>query len=136
MFSEVLACLKTVKESYNKWDSAGKPRNGQLFLENKLAKRALRSQQRTEEALRRKSFYDSLMENPASTKFFQLIKRSRSKTDSNSACIEMDGVKYFDPDQQRHCFVRYFEDLAVPKDQNYDNVFLELCNIRCKVLHV
>ena len=67
-----------------------------------------------------------------STKFFQLIKRSRSKTESNSACIQVDGLKHFDPDQQRHYFALYFEDLAVPKDQNYDNVFLELCNIRCK----
>ena len=44
----------------------------------------------------------------------------------------VDGLKHFDPDQQWHCFARYFEDLAVTKDQNYDNVFLELCNIRCK----
>ncbi|MCG8048963.1 MAG: reverse transcriptase family protein [Candidatus Thiodiazotropha endolucinida] len=39
-------------------------------------------------------------------------------------------MKYFDSGQQRQCFARYFEDLAIPKDQKYDNVFLELCNMR------
>ena len=60
------------------------------------------------------------MENPASTKFYQLIKRNRSKTEYNSAFIQVDGVKYFDPNQQPHCFARYFEE----QDQNYDNIFL------------
>ena len=72
------------------------------------------------------------MENPSSTKFYQLIKRSRTKTESKAACIQVDGVKYFDPEKQRQCFAEYFEDLALPKDQNYDNVFLELCNLRCE----
>ena len=62
--SEVLTRLKRLKESYKKWDNAGKPRTGQLFIENKLAKRELRSQQRIEEAIRRKSFYESVMEIP------------------------------------------------------------------------
>ena len=90
----------------------------------------MRSRQRIEEVLRRKSFYDFLMKDPSSTKFYQLIK-SRSKTESNAAYIQVDGEKYFDPEEQRQCFAGYFEDLAVPKDQNYDNEFLELCNVRC-----
>ena len=44
----------------------------------------------------------------------------------------MNGVRHFDPEKQRQCFAEYFEDLALPKDHNYDNVFLELCNVRCK----
>ncbi|XP_053376405.1 uncharacterized protein LOC128547494 [Mercenaria mercenaria] len=127
---ETLSCMKAVKETYKKWEASGKPCYGQLFLENKLAKRALRSQQRTLEAVKRKSFYDPLMENPTNQKCYQFIKRSRSKTESGSACIQVKGVKYVDTDQQRQCFAQCFEDLAVPKDQNYDNVFLELCNVR------
>ena len=57
-----------------------------------MAKRALRNQQRVEEAVKRKSFYESVMENPSSTKFYQLIKRSRTKTESKAACIQVDGV--------------------------------------------
>ena len=59
-------------------------------------------------------------------------KRSKSKNESNAACIQVDGVKHFDPDKQQHCFARYFEDLAIPKYQNYDNILLELCDIRRK----
>ena len=72
------------------------------------------------------------MENPSSTKFYQLNKRSRTKTESKADCIQVDGVKYCYPEKQRQCFAEYFEDLALPKDQNYDNVFLELCNLRCE----
>ena len=96
---EVLICLKTVKETYEKWENAGKPRTGNLFLENKPGKRTLRSRQRIEEVLRRESFYDSLMEDPSSAKFYQLIKRSRPKTE---CCLfQVDGAKYFDPEEQR-----------------------------------
>ena len=28
-------------------------------------------------------------------------------------------------------FSQYYEDLATPKDMNYDIVFLDLCNLRC-----
>ena len=44
---------------------------------------------------------------------------------------QINDQKYFDPGQQRGCFVNYYEDLAIPKDQNYDSLFLELCNILC-----
>lgn len=127
---ETLSCIKLVKETYKKWEASGKPRYGPLFLENKLAKRTLRSQQRTLEAVKRKSFYDSLMENPTNQKFYQLIKRARSKQESNATCIQENGVRHFDSGQQRRCFAQYFEDLAIPKDQKYDNIFLELCNVR------
>ena len=38
----------------------------------------------------------------------------------------MNGVRHFDPEKQRQCFAEYFEDFALPKDHNYDNVFLEM----------
>ena len=127
----VLQSLKQVKETYNRWKLAGKPKTGPLHLENKLAKKSLRKQQRMEEVARRRSFYDSVMENPSSKKFYQLIRRSRSKNESNTTCIQVQDTKHFDPVQQRRCFAQYYEDLATPKDMNYDNVFLDLCNIRC-----
>ena len=30
------------------------------------------------------------------------------------------------------CFANYFEDLAMPKDNNDDSVFLEMCNVICR----
>ena len=76
-----------------------------------------------EEVARRRSFYDSVMENPSSKKSYQLIRRSRSKNKSNATCIQVQDTKHFDPVQQRRCFEQYYEDLATPKDMNYDNVF-------------
>ena len=70
------------------------------------------------------------MENPTNQKLYQLIKRTRSKHESNTSCIQEHGVRYFDSSQQRQCFARDFEDLAIPKHQTYDNIFLELCNVR------
>ena len=124
--------LKYVKETYNCWKRAGRPNSGPLLEENKLAKKCLRQQQRMDEVLRKRSFYDSLMENPSSNKFYQLIRRSRSNKESNTTCIQVKDEKHFDPTQQRKCFAQYYEDLATPKDMNYDSVFLELCNLRCE----
>ena len=44
---------------------------------------------------------------------------------------QINDQKYFDLGQQRGCFASYYEDLVIPKDQNYDSLFLELCNILC-----
>ena len=101
-------------------------------MANKLAKRALRSQQRVEEAVSRKAFYTSLMENPSSNKFYQLIRKSKSSKEDSSSSIVVDGVRYTDATSQRKCFAQYYEDLAVPKDNGYDNVFMKLCNLRCE----
>lgn len=127
---KMLECIQTVKETYRKWVSAGKPGSGQLQYENKLAKRVLRSQQRMENAISRKAFYNAVMENPSTDMFYRLIRRSRSSKEAESTCILMNGVKFYDMDNQRKCFAKYYEDLAVPKDNDYDNVFLKLCNAR------
>ena len=77
---------------------------------------------------------ESVMKNPTSTKFYQLIKRSRTKTESKPAYIQVDGtcIRYFDPEKQRQKFAEYFDDPALRKDQNYDNVFLDSYNMRCE----
>ena len=79
-----------------------------------------------EKVARRRLFYDSLMENPSSKKFYEWIRHRRSKQESDITCIQVQDVKYFDPEQQRRCFAHYYEDLATPKDMNYDYVLLEL----------
>ena len=120
-----------MKLTYKEWVTAGKPSSGQLYVENKLAKRALRSQQRVDEAVSRKAFYNALMENPSTEMFYRLIRKSQSSKEVSSSCIVMDGVKHSDAASQRKCFAQYYEDLAVPKDNDYENVFLKLYNIRC-----
>ena len=128
---EVLNCMKKVKVTFREWAAAGKPRTGHLYMENKLAKKHLRANQRREEHIRKNSLYDALMEQPSSEMFYKLISRSKSHKESSTSCIQVNGQKHFDPNQQRTCFANYFEDLAMPKDKNYDSVFLELCNVRC-----
>ena len=114
--SQVLQCVRNVKDTYNWWKSVGKPTSGHLFLENKLAKKYLRSQQRMVKVSRRKSFCDSLMQNPSSEMFYKLIRRSKSKLESNSACSQVQDSKCYGPQQQRQFFAHYYEDLATPKD--------------------
>ena len=133
---KLLECISKVKATYREWTAAGKPNTGHLYTANKLAKRVLRGQQRVEETVSRKAFYNSLMENPSSTMFYRLIRKSKSPKEESTSCILVDGVTYTDPDSQRKCFAQYYEDLAVPKDNDYDNAFLKLCNIRGeKTLH-
>ena len=123
---ELLEQIRKVKLTYKEWVTGGKPSSGQLYVENKLAKRALRGQRRVEEAVSRKAFYNALTE-----MFYRLIRKSQSSKEVSSSCIVVDGVKRLDAASQRKCFAQYYEDLAVPKDNDYDNVFLKLCNIRC-----
>ena len=68
------------------------------------------------------------MANPTSEMFYKLIKKSKSKKESNTTCLVVENEKQLDPSEQRRCFAEYYEDLAVPKDYDYDNVFLSLCN--------
>ena len=120
--SEVMGCLKRVKVTYREWAAVGKPRSGHLFVENKMAKKNLRAHQRSEEHMRKKSLYDALMEKPSSEMFYKLISRSKSHKQSNTTCIQVNGEEHFGPEQQRVCFANYFEDFAMPNDNNYDSV--------------
>ena len=84
-----------------------------------------------EEAVSRKAFYNSLMENLPINMFYQLIRKSESSKEDGYSCIVVDGVKYTDEVSQQKCFAQFYEDQAVPKDNDYDNAFLKLCIIRC-----
>ena len=84
-----------------------------------------------EETVRCKNYYQSLMENPSSDMFYRLIRQSKSRKESTTTCIMANNQKHFDINDQRRCFAQYYEDLATPKDNNYDNIYHKLCNIRC-----
>ena len=43
----------------------------------------------------------------------------------------MDGQEISSPEQQRKRFAQYYEDLSVPKNENYDSAFLELIPQYC-----
>ncbi len=73
------------------------------------------------------------MTNPNSKMFYRLIGRNKS-VKSGTVCISSKGDNYFTPKEQRRCFAAYYEDLAVPKDHDYDNDFRDLCNIRHDVI--
>ncbi|CAC5401946.1 unnamed protein product [Mytilus coruscus] len=51
-----------------------------------------------------------------------------------TSCLKIDNTEVNDPDKQRGCFMKYFEDLAIPKDKGYDEKYFELCTIRHKLI--
>ena len=63
------------------------------------------------------------MKNPTNEMFYRLIKKSKSKKESNTACILGNNQKHYDPGEQRKCFAEYYEVLAIPQDYDYDNIF-------------
>ena len=83
-----------------------------------------------------KRFYNNLMETPDSSFFFKLIKRNRGENvNRHVATILTDEIETDDPSQQRRAFANFYEDLAVPRDNNsFDNEFLDVCSTRCKLI--
>ena len=69
------------------------------------------------------------MENPTTDKFYQLIRRNKGISPVTSS-LNSNGESVFCPDKQRDLFAQYYEDLAVPKDKDYDNSYLEICEIK------
>jgi hypothetical protein len=71
------------------------------------------------------------MDNPSMQKFYQLINRNRNKDIStNTSLINHNGKEVFEPKEQVECFAQYMEDLFIPKDNEYDNNYQQLSNIR------
>ncbi|CAC5409956.1 unnamed protein product [Mytilus coruscus] len=71
------------------------------------------------------------MENPSMEIFHRLIRRNRGSSVVKTSCLEIDNTEVNDPDKQRGCFMKYFEDLAIPKD---DEKYFELFTIRHKLI--
>ena len=46
----------------------------------------------------------------------------------------MDGQEISSPEPQRKSFAEYYEELSVPKNENYDSAFLEPCTVRHKLI--
>ncbi|CAC5381596.1 unnamed protein product [Mytilus coruscus] len=70
------------------------------------------------------------MENPSTELFHRLIKRNRGSSEVKTPLLKIDNSEVNDPDKQRGCFMKYFEDLAIPKYKGYP----ELCTIRHKLI--
>jgi hypothetical protein len=71
------------------------------------------------------------MDNPSMQKFYHLINRNRNKgVSTNTLLINHNGKEVFEPKDQVKCFAQYMEDLFIPKDNEYDNNYQQLSNIR------
>ena len=132
-----LSLIKESKVALRAWRAEGSPRGQHpAYIKQKRAKKAVRRQSRREHAEDRKRFYNNLMETPDSSFFFKLIKRNRGENvNRHIATILTDERETDDPLQQRRAFARFYEDLAVPRDNDtFDNEFLDVCSTRCKLI--
>ncbi|CAG2253468.1 unnamed protein product [Mytilus edulis] len=125
--------LDICHNTYREWCENGKP-EGQLKHKKVKAQRELRRQFRMEKTLDRQDLYNQIMENPSTELFHRLIKRNRGSSVVKTHLLKIDNSEVNDPVKQRGCFMKYFEDLAVPKDKGYDEKYLELCTIRHKLI--
>ena len=96
--------------------------------EKNNAQNQLRKQLRKEHFNDRQNLYHQIMDNPSTDLFYKLIKRNRGGTKKETARICLNGQDYYDSCDQRKCFLQYVEDLSIPKDKEYDDGYLELCN--------
>ncbi|CAG2250069.1 unnamed protein product [Mytilus edulis] len=127
-----LSLLQICKEKYLLWKSNGK--HDDHFKSDKiLAQRNLRKQMRREQYLDRAHFYKEVMDNPSNEMFHRLIRRNRGNRNKESMCIMENGELQYSPVDQTQSFSKY-EDLALPKDKGYDPDFLDLCNVRHKII--
>lgn len=75
------------------------------------------------------------MENPSTELFHRLIRRNRGSSNIHTPCITTDNTDIYNPNDQRRCFLKYFEDLAIPKDNGYDKEYLDLCTVRKQLIN-
>lgn len=73
------------------------------------------------------------MSNPSSEKFYQLIRRNKGHG-GLTCSIMSNGTEIRSPEDQREVFAQYFEDLATPKDKNYNSAFLEMCSVKHELI--
>ncbi|MES9880886.1 MAG: reverse transcriptase family protein [Sedimenticola sp.] len=123
------------KLEYKHWTSSGRPQTGPMIEKVRQSKRDLRSRIRQEKCMDRKNLYNELMAKPTSKLFYRLIHRNRSGTSSTTACIRHNDKDIFSSAAQRQCFAQYYEDLSVPKNDGYDDEFMELTKIRHNLIN-
>ena len=90
-------------------------------IQLKSEKKLLRKQQRYEPAMDRKQLYEKLMTNPSSKLFYQ-------------QCLKVGDRECYSPEEQCKAFASYYEDLSVPKENEYDDAYLNLCSVRQNVI--
>ncbi|CAC5361724.1 unnamed protein product [Mytilus coruscus] len=127
---EVLTILKACKEIYKKWQSVGKTKDHVLASDLKNEKKKLRSKLRAEQALDRQKLYQQIIDNPNTQLFYRLINRGRNNNRTTTNCFKIIGEYMFLPEEQRKGFAQYYEDLSIPKEEQYDCNYLNLCKIR------
>ena len=126
--------LKKCKILYTSWSKIGKPKNHNLHKQLKAEKRNLRRQQLMEHDIDRTNLYQRIMENPNTQPFCKLIDRNRQSCTSATNCIRVNDKYMFSIDEQRIAFAKYYEDLSIPKEELFDNSYVNLCNIRQSLL--
>ncbi|CAC5361769.1 unnamed protein product [Mytilus coruscus] len=127
---EVLTILKACKEIYKKWQSVGKTKDHVLASELKNEKKKLRSKLRAEQALDRRKLYQQIIDNPNTQLFYRLMNRGRNNNRTTTNCLKINGEYMILPEEQRKGFAQYYEDLSIPKEEQYDCNYLNLCKIR------
>ena len=75
------------------------------------------------------------MSNPTTEKFYQLIRRNRNSGVKQRSSLMESGKETYSSDRQRDAFAKYYQDLSAPKDNGSDAAFLELCNVRHKLIN-
>ena len=131
---EVRAILQKCKNIYQQWDKLGKPQDHRLRIELKEQKKLLRKKQRYEQAIARNRLYNQLMSNPDTQLFYRLIRKNSGNGKMHSNCLKVNGSYLFLPSEQREAFAQYYEDLSLPKEDEFDNSYVNLCTIRQKIL--
>lgn len=89
--------MKNCKLTYKLWVENGR-KDQNLKKDTVTAKRALRKQLRREKFEDRKSFYDDLMSNPSTDKFYQLIRRNKMGHQSSACCLMSNGEEVRSPE--------------------------------------
>ena len=112
--------LHTSKESHS------------LRTEKKQASKDLRKQVRKEFAMDRQKFLGEVMDHPSDQNFYRLIKLNQGQKEKTvSGCIRFKGEDIFDSEIQGKNFSVYFEDLALPKNNNsFDKEFYQLNKVQ------
>ncbi|CAC5387677.1 unnamed protein product [Mytilus coruscus] len=83
----------------------------------------------------RQKIYSEIMDNPSMKNFYQLINRNRGQSKTSTTSIKKGPeCDISDPKNQAKRFSQYMEDLFVPKDNSYENTFLELCTARTNAI--
>jgi LysM repeat protein len=127
---EVLVLLKIYNDTYRERQKIGKPTDHELAISLKIGKKKLRSKMRMEQTMDRQNIYQQIMDNPNTQLFYRLINRNRNGHQSSTNCLMINGDNIFCLDEQRKCFAKYYEDISIPNEEQFDNNYLNLCRLR------